>query len=102
MSVCNIGHHSNGQQLVSLNQSIIHAMKINMGSTDRIIRMLAAVIIVILYLTDVISGVGGIVLLALAAILAITSLVRFCPLYLPFGFNTNRENSCHEPEMFRL
>lgn len=59
-----------------------------MGTADRLIRILIAAVIAILYLTNMLSGTIGWVLLALAAILVLTSLVSFCPLYLPFGIST--------------
>lgn len=59
-----------------------------MGLTDRMIRLLAAAVIAVLYATHIISGTAGMVLLVLAGVLALTSLVSFCPLYLPFGINT--------------
>lgn len=59
-----------------------------MGSADRIIRILAAVIIATLYYGGFISGTLGIVLLVVAVVFAITSFVSFCPAYLPFGINT--------------
>lgn len=63
-------------------------MKPNMGTTDRVIRVIAAAIVAALYVNGTISGVVGIVLLILAVIFVATSLVSFCPLYLPFGINT--------------
>ena len=63
-------------------------MRKNMGSADRIIRVIIAVIIAALYFTNVISGTLGIVLLALAGIFVLTSLISFCPLYAPFGLST--------------
>ena len=66
-------------------------MKKNMGTIDKVIRILVAVVVVILYFTHVISGVLAIVLLALSAIFVITSLISFCPLYLPFGINTGKK-----------
>ncbi len=63
-------------------------MKANMGSADRILRVIIAAIIAALYFTDTISGTLGIVLLVLAAVFVLTSLVSFCPLYAPFGFST--------------
>jgi len=63
-------------------------MKKNMGSADRIIRIVIAILIAVLYFTNVISGTVGIVLLALAAIFLLTSVVSFCPLYAPFGIST--------------
>lgn len=63
-------------------------MKKNMGSADRIIRILIAAIVGVLYFTGTISGTLGIVLLVLAIIFVLTSLVSFCPLYAPFGLST--------------
>ncbi|MBR9860610.1 DUF2892 domain-containing protein [bacterium] len=63
-------------------------MKKNMGSTDRIIRVILAVVILILFLTGTISGTLGIVLLALGGIFLATSFISFCPLYKPFGIST--------------
>jgi hypothetical protein len=63
-------------------------MKKNMGSADRIIRIIIAAIIGVLYFTGTISGTLGIVLLVLAAVFVLTSLISFCPLYAPFGFKT--------------
>ncbi|WGH75472.1 DUF2892 domain-containing protein [Tenacibaculum tangerinum] len=63
-------------------------MKKNMGSTDKIIRLIIAAVIVILYFTGTISGILGTVLLILAGVFVLTSLVGFCPLYSPFGINT--------------
>ena len=63
-------------------------MKKNMGLTDRIIRVIVAAIIGILYFSGTISGTLGMVLLILAGIFVLTILIRFCPLYAPFGLNT--------------
>jgi len=61
-----------------------------MGTADKVIRILVAIVIAILFFTNVISGTLGIVLLVLAAIFLLTSVVSFCPLYLPFGIRTNK------------
>lgn len=63
-------------------------MKKNMGSIDKIIRILIAVIIGVLVFANVVTGTLGIVLLILAAVFIITSLVSFCPLYTLIGLNT--------------
>lgn len=63
-----------------------------MGGADKIIRIIIAAIIAILYFTNVISGTLGIVLLILAGIFVLTSMVSFCPLYLPFGIHTNKKD----------
>lgn len=63
-------------------------MKKNMGSADRIIRIIIAAIVAVLYFTGTISGTLGIVLLVLAGVFLLTSLISFCPLYAPFGIST--------------
>lgn len=63
-------------------------MKKNMGSTDKVIRIVIAAIIAVLYFTDNISGTLGIVLLVLAGVFVLTSFISFCPLYAPFGLST--------------
>jgi len=63
-------------------------MKKNMGSVDRIIRVIIAAIIGILYFTGVITGTFGIVILILAGVFVLTSLISFCPLYAPFCIRT--------------
>jgi uncharacterized membrane protein len=66
-------------------------MKKNMGTIDKTIRILVAVVVVVLYFTHVISGVLAIILLALSAIFVVTSLLSFCPLYLPLGLSTRKK-----------
>jgi hypothetical protein len=63
-------------------------MKKNMGTIDKVIRILVAVTIAILFFTGVITGTVGIILLVLAGVFVLTSLISFCPLYLPLGINT--------------
>lgn len=63
-------------------------MKKNMGTLDKAIRVLVAILIGVLYLQNEISGTTAIVLLILAGIFVLTSFISFCPLYLPFGINT--------------
>lgn len=63
-------------------------MKTNVGTADRMIRLVLAVIFVVLYFTETITGTLGYVLLALGAVFAITSMVGFCPLYAIVGLNT--------------
>ncbi len=66
-------------------------MKNNMGLTDKVIRLLFAALVIVLFYTNVISGTVGIVLLVFAGIFILTSLLGFCPLYLPFGINTGKK-----------
>ena len=63
-------------------------MKTNMGTFDRIMRVLIATLIVALYFMHVISGTLAIVLLVFTGIFILTSAFSFCPLYLPFGIST--------------
>lgn len=59
-----------------------------MGMTDKIIRIIIAAVIAVLFFTNVINGTLGIILLVLAGIFLLTSFISFCPLYAPFGINT--------------
>ena len=63
-------------------------MKKNMGSTDKIIRVLVAIAVAVLVYFDVVQGTLAYVLMAVAGIFVLTSLVSFCPLYGIFGLNT--------------
>jgi len=60
----------------------------NMGTIDRTVRVLLAVVVAVLYFTGQIGGTLAAVLGALAVIFVLTSLVGSCPLYLPFGLST--------------
>ncbi|MCA9943006.1 MAG: DUF2892 domain-containing protein [Ardenticatenaceae bacterium] len=63
-------------------------MKQNMGSADRIIRLVLAVAVAVLYFTNLISGTAAIILGILAIVFLLTSVVGFCPLYAPFKLST--------------
>lgn len=63
-------------------------MKKNMGSMDKGIRILLAVLIAILYFTNQITGAAAIVLGIFAIVFLLTSLVGFCPLYAPLKLST--------------
>ena len=63
-------------------------MKKNMGTTDKIIRIVVAIIVSALYITETVTGVLGMVLLVAGGIFLATSLVNFCPLYTIFGMST--------------
>lgn len=60
----------------------------NVGSTDKIIRVVLAALIAVLYLTNVISGTLAIVLLIFAVILVLTSFFSFCGIYTLLGIST--------------
>jgi hypothetical protein len=63
-------------------------MKNNMGMLDRVIRFVLAVVVLILYLTDMISGAAAIILGILALVFVATSFIGFCPLYVPLNIST--------------
>jgi hypothetical protein len=63
-------------------------MKKNMGTIDRAIRIIIALIIGVLFFTEVITGTLGIVLLIVAGVFLLTSFINFCPLYTLVGCNT--------------
>jgi len=62
----------------------------NMGTADRVIRTLLAIAVAVLYFTDTISGALAIVLGIVAIAFLLTSLVGWCPGYLPFGLSTRK------------
>jgi len=63
-------------------------MKKNMGTADRIVRVVAAAAAAALIVTGVLQGAAAIVAGVLAGIFLLTSAVAVCPLYLPFGIST--------------
>ncbi len=66
-------------------------MKKNMGFADRAIRLIIAAALVLLYSKGIISGTLGTLGLVFAGVFALTSLVRFCPLYPLLGINTAKK-----------
>lgn len=66
-------------------------MKKNMGVADRTIRTLLAIVVAVLYFTDQITGTAAIVLGLLAIMFLLTSLIGFCPLYVPFRLSTRKK-----------
>ncbi len=68
-------------------------MKSNMSSTDKIIRVIISIVLIILFATDVITGAFGWVVIAIAAIFTLTSIVGFCPLYAIFGISSKKNNN---------
>ena len=59
-----------------------------MGTVDKAIRIIIAVVIAGLYYSGTISGTLGIVLLVFAGVFVLTSLISFCPLYTVLGIST--------------
>jgi Na+(H+)/acetate symporter ActP len=65
-------------------------MKPNMGTVDRVARVVVAVVIALLYFTGQLTGTAALILGILAVVFVLTSFVGTCPLYLPFGLSTRR------------
>lgn len=63
-------------------------MKKNMGSTDRVVRLVLAAVMIYLAYSGTVTGIVATILYVLAVVFILTSLVRTCPLYMPFGLST--------------
>ena len=66
-------------------------MKKNMGTIDKVARILVAIVFAGLYFGNIISGIVAIILLILAGVFILTSFISFCPLYYPFGISTRKK-----------
>lgn len=71
-------------------------MKANMGSGDKLVRLLLAIVLILLFYFEVLTGTAGIVALIVALVLTVTSLINFCPLYSAFKINTYLKRSKKE------
>lgn len=65
-------------------------MNKNMGTNDRVIRLTIVIIIAALYLTGNLNGTLGIILGIVALAFLVTSLLGWCPSYLPFKISTRK------------
>lgn len=65
----------------------------NIGSVDRIIRLIITIIFIVLIFTGVVKGVGIIMMSVISAFLIFTVIFRFCPLYSLVGIHTLRTKS---------
>jgi Na+(H+)/acetate symporter ActP len=63
-------------------------MKKNMGTTDKVVRLLAAIMVGVLYITGQVSGLAAIILGIFAVTFLVTSAVGVCPLYWPLKLST--------------
>jgi hypothetical protein len=66
-------------------------MKTNMGGIDRALRLVLAAVVAVLYFTGQLTGTAAVVLGILAVVFVLTSLVGFCPLYVPLGLSTKKK-----------
>jgi hypothetical protein len=65
-------------------------MKKNIGSSDKLIRLVISIILIVFYYKQILSGTLGIISLFIALGLTLTSLVGFCPIYGMFGWKTDK------------
>lgn len=63
-------------------------MKKNMGTTDRIVRIVVAIILSVLYFKGIVSGGLGVAALIVAAVMLFPAALGNCPLYTLFGIKT--------------
>jgi hypothetical protein len=68
-------------------------MKQNIGTADRVLRFIAALIIAILYLSDIITGTLALILGFFAVVFIVTSFIGVCPLYILLKLSTRKNQS---------
>lgn len=66
-------------------------MKKNLGVTDKIIRIILAVIIAGLYFTRDLNFTLSLIAFLAVSVLVVTTFVSFCPIYYPFGIFTKKK-----------
>lgn len=70
-------------------------MKKNVGNIDRILRYVAALVLVgvgLFALKGLEGNTTGIIVTAIAIIPVFTATFRFCPLYFPLGLSTKKDS----------
>lgn len=85
---CNYGYIDLIKHFINLHNQNLTKMKKNLGSTDKIVRYLIALIAVVLVYTETLTGWLSYVALAVGVVMLITALINFCPLYAVFGIKT--------------
>jgi hypothetical protein len=65
-------------------------MKVNMGSWDRVVRLLITLLVVILLIAGVLKGALAVILGIIAIVFFVTSVIGFCPLYVVLKFSTKK------------
>lgn len=63
-------------------------MKTNVGTVDKMIRLVLGIVLVVLFFSETITGTVGYVLMTVGIVFVVTSIVGFCPLYAIVGLNT--------------
>lgn len=65
-------------------------LKMNMSKNDKLIRVLIAFVIAVLFYFQIIKGILGVMLMLLAIVILLTCFFRVCPLYKMCGISTNK------------
>ena len=68
-------------------------MKQNMGIFDRVIRIVLAAAVAVLYFAHLLSPVAAIILGVIGVIFLVTGIAGFCPLYLLLGLSSKRKGA---------
>jgi hypothetical protein len=63
-------------------------MKKNLGSLDRIIRIVLVVVLTAAFITRAASGFWGILAISLGSVLVLSIVLNWCPIYALFGIKT--------------
>lgn len=66
-------------------------MKANLGLADKVVRVTIAVLVTVLFFTEIISGSMVFISLIVATTLLITSSISYCPVYGACGINTKKK-----------
>lgn len=63
----------------------------NLGTTDRLVRLVAGLVLLVLGWSGAVDGLAGTILKFLGFVPLATALVGFCPAYLPLGLSTRKK-----------
>ena len=64
----------------------------NVGTIDRVIRVILAVLIIYAFNQEMIEGTIGIALIFLSVVLILTSIFSYCPIYALFKMSTRKQD----------
>jgi|WetSurMetagenome_2_1015567.scaffolds.fasta_scaffold240842_3 hypothetical protein len=67
-------------------------VKKNVNSTDKVIRILLAVVLGILIFTNQVTGILAIIFGVMAVVLVLTSVLSFCPIYAMLNLSTLKKS----------